>query len=63
VATPRRPHRPGRGPLGAGTTFRQTVRHPLGFTVSADYRITVYDRPRQLAMVVTSGGPVRPTLT
>jgi uncharacterized protein YndB with AHSA1/START domain len=51
------------GALGVGSTFRQRVRHPLGFTVSADYRITAYDFPHHLAMTVSSGGPIRPTLT
>jgi uncharacterized protein YndB with AHSA1/START domain len=51
------------GHLGLGTSFRQSVRHPLGFPVSANYRLTVFDRPRLLALVVTSGGPIRPTET
>jgi hypothetical protein len=53
---------PGR-PIGIGTAFRQKVRHPLGFKVSADYRLTAYERPTTLATVVTSGGPVRPTMS
>jgi uncharacterized membrane protein len=48
---------------GVGSAFRQTLRHPLGFKVSADYRITDYDPPRRLALRVTSGGPFRPTLS
>lgn len=48
--------------MGAGTSFRQSIRHPLGFTVSADYRIAEYQRPDTLALVVTSGGPIRPLL-
>jgi uncharacterized membrane protein len=48
---------------GNGSAFRQTMRHPLGFRVSADYRITESERPRWLALVVTSGGPLRPTLS
>jgi|GEM_PF-6925762 len=55
------PDQPGR-PVGVGTVFRQRVRHPLGFTVSADYRLTVYQRPTALALVVVSGGPIRPTV-
>ena len=51
------------GTLGTGTMFRQRVRHPLGYTVSADYRITSYEPPYRLALTVTSGGPIRPTLT
>jgi uncharacterized protein YndB with AHSA1/START domain len=51
------------GPPGIGRTFHQRARHPLGFTVSADYRIAAYERPRLLVLVVTSGGPVRPTVT
>ena len=46
--------------LGVGTTFAQTVRHPFGFTVSCDYRITVFEPGRELALQTISGGPVRP---
>jgi uncharacterized membrane protein len=46
-----------------GTTFHQTVRHPLGFKVSSNYRITEYHRPDRLSLTVTSGGPIRPTLS
>jgi uncharacterized membrane protein len=53
----------GEGPLGAGTSFRQSVRHPLGFRVPTDYRLTVFERPRTLALVGTAGGPFRPTQT
>ena len=49
------------GPLGAGSIFRQTVRSPLGFKVSADYELTEFDRPRTLALKIRSGGPIRPT--
>jgi uncharacterized protein YndB with AHSA1/START domain len=49
--------------LGVGTLFTQRVRHPLGYTVPADYRITSYEAPRRLTLTVTSGGPIRPTLT
>lgn len=51
------------GTLGVGTTFHQRVRHPLGYTGSAAYRIISYESPHLLAMTVTSGGPIRPTLT
>jgi uncharacterized protein YndB with AHSA1/START domain len=51
------------GSLGVGTTFRQTLRHPLGFRVPADYRLTAYERPKRFALLVTSGGPIRPTET
>jgi uncharacterized protein YndB with AHSA1/START domain len=51
------------GALKAGAMFHQRVRHPFGFTVSADYCITTYDAPYRLALTVTSGGPIRPTLT
>ncbi len=44
--------------LGTGTVFHQSVRQPLGFTVSADYRISAFERPVRLEIVVTSGGPV-----
>jgi hypothetical protein len=50
-------------PIGVGTVFRQKVRHPLGFKVSADYRLTAYERPTTLAVVVISGGPIRPTMS
>jgi hypothetical protein len=46
--------------LGVGTSFRQTVRHPFGFRVSSDYRLTVFDRPGHLVLVSTSGGPIHP---
>ena len=49
------------GPLGTGSTFRQTVRSPLGFKVSANYELTEFDRPRTLALKTRSGGPIRPT--
>jgi uncharacterized protein YndB with AHSA1/START domain len=49
--------------LDLGSAFQQKVRHPLGFTVSADYRITAYGPPHLLATVITSGGPLRPNLT
>jgi uncharacterized protein YndB with AHSA1/START domain len=51
------------GSLGDGTTFGQRVRHPLGFTVSADYRISTYEPTHCLAMTVISGGPIHPTMT
>jgi uncharacterized protein YndB with AHSA1/START domain len=41
--------------LGVGTAFRQSMRHPLGFSVPADYRITAFERPRLLVTKVTSG--------
>jgi uncharacterized protein YndB with AHSA1/START domain len=50
-------------PIGVGSVFRQRARHPLGFTVSADYRVSVYQPPRSLSLEVISGGPVRPTMT
>lgn len=49
--------------IGAGTAFMQSMRHPLGFTVPANYRITVFDRPRIIAKAGTSGSPIRPTET
>ena len=49
--------------LGVGTAFRQSMRHPLGFSVSANYRITAFERPRLLVTKVTSGGPIRPAGT
>jgi hypothetical protein len=49
--------------IGARSTFHQMMRHPLGYKISADYRITEYDRPFALTLVITSGGPIRSTLT
>ena len=49
--------------LGVGTAFRQSMRHPLGFSVPANYRITAFERPRLLVTKVTSGGPIRPAGT
>jgi uncharacterized protein YndB with AHSA1/START domain len=49
--------------LGVGTAFKQSMRHPLGFSVPANYRITAFERPRLLVTKVTSGGPIRPTET
>jgi uncharacterized protein YndB with AHSA1/START domain len=48
-------------PLGVGTRFHQRMRHPLGFTVSADYRIVGYAPARELVLQTDSGGPIRPT--
>jgi uncharacterized protein YndB with AHSA1/START domain len=48
-------------PLGVGTTFHQKMRHPLGFKVSADYRIVSYVPSRELAFQTSSGGLIRPT--
>jgi len=49
--------------LGVGTAFKQSMRHPLGFSVPASYRITAFERPRRLATTGTSDGPIRPTET
>jgi hypothetical protein len=49
--------------LGVGSTFHQMIRHPFGYKISSDYRITEYDRPFELTFDITSGGPLRPTLT
>jgi uncharacterized protein YndB with AHSA1/START domain len=46
--------------LGEGTTYRQVVKGPGGRRVPADYRITRYSPPRELAFQVTAG-PARPT--
>ena len=54
---------PSNDAIGVGHTFSQQVRHPLGFTVPADFRVTEYERPRLLSVIVTAGGPIRPTLT
>ena len=51
------------GPIGVGSVFRQRARHPLGLTVSADYRVSEYIAPNRLSVHVISGGPFRPTLT
>jgi uncharacterized protein YndB with AHSA1/START domain len=49
------------GPVGAGTKFRQRVRHPFGFKVSADYEIVEYEPPDRLVVRTISGGPIRPS--
>lgn len=54
---------PSNDAIGVGHTFTQRVRHPLGFTVPADFRVIEYERPRRLSVIVTAGGPIRPTLT
>ena len=54
---------PSNDAVGVGHTFSQRVRHPLGFTVPADFRVTEYERPRRLSVMVTAGGPIRPTIT
>lgn len=48
------------GPVREGTTYRQSMRHPLGFKVSTDYVLTAFERPRTLSFQATSGGPLRP---
>jgi hypothetical protein len=48
--------------IGVGSTFHQMIRHPFGYRISSDYRITEYDRPFELTFDITSGGPLRPTL-
>jgi uncharacterized protein YndB with AHSA1/START domain len=45
---------------GSGATYRQVVKGPGGRRVPADYRITDYSPPRELAFQVTAG-PARPT--
>lgn len=54
---------PPEGPIGVGSIIRQRARHPLGFTVSADYRVSEFSVPNRLSLQVISGGPVRPTMT
>jgi uncharacterized protein YndB with AHSA1/START domain len=54
---------PSNDVVGVGHTFSQRVHHPLGFTVPADVRVTEYERPRRLSLMVTAGGPIRPTIT
>jgi hypothetical protein len=49
--------------LDVGTAFKQSMHHPLGFAVPANYRITAFERPRIIAKTGTSGGPIRPTET
>ena len=39
--------------LGTGTAFKQSMRHPLGFAVPANYRITVFERPH----IIAKAGP------
>jgi uncharacterized membrane protein len=52
---------PPAGPIGVGAQFHQKMRHPLGFKVSADYRVVDYQPGRQLSVQTSSGGPIRPT--
>jgi uncharacterized protein YndB with AHSA1/START domain len=50
--------------LGAGARFRQSVRHPLGFTFSGDYRLTIFGRPRIFRVLLTAvGGLIKVTRT
>jgi uncharacterized protein YndB with AHSA1/START domain len=49
--------------LAAGTSFRQTMRHPFGFNISSNYKLTVFERPHTLVLVATSRSPIRPTVT
>jgi hypothetical protein len=48
--------------LDTGTEFKQSMRHPFGFVVTADYRLTGFERPTRLSLVGTSGGPIHPTV-
>ena len=59
AASGRPDHSAGRH-RGSGKHVKQNVRHPLGFTVTADCRVTAYERPHRLAIEVVSGGPIRP---
>jgi uncharacterized membrane protein len=43
-----------------GMIYRQRARHPLGFTVATDYRVTALERPRRISFAVIGGGPLRP---
>jgi hypothetical protein len=53
--------KPTSEPLGLGTTFHETIRHPLGFKVSADYEVTLAERPSALTLSSSGGGPIHPT--
>jgi uncharacterized protein YndB with AHSA1/START domain len=44
---------------GAGATYTQGVRGPMGRRVAADYRITAFEPNRRIEFLTTSG-PVRP---
>jgi len=48
---------------GVVTTYEQAMRPPLGFSVSANYRITALERPHNLTATGTSGGPIHPSVT
>src|SRR6185369_11889961 len=45
---------------GRGAVYRQGVKGPGGRRIAADYEITTYEPPRQLAFRAIAG-PVRPT--
>jgi uncharacterized protein YndB with AHSA1/START domain len=47
---------------GAGAVYRQRMKGPGGRAIDGDYRVTTFDRPRQLAFDVIAG-PARPTGT
>jgi uncharacterized protein YndB with AHSA1/START domain len=44
---------------GEGATYRQVLAGPGGRRIDGDYRVTVFDPPRQLGFHVTAG-PARP---
>jgi hypothetical protein len=45
--------------LGVGTRFRQSVRHPLGFSFPSEYRLTIFGRPRIFRVVMSVDGLIR----
>jgi uncharacterized membrane protein len=47
---------------GVGTVYKQGVKGPGGRRISADYRITAFERDRRLSFEAIAG-PVRPTGT
>jgi hypothetical protein len=57
---PGRHRRPTRLRRGARARYEQGVKGPGGRRIAADYEITAWDPPRQLAFAATAG-PVRPS--
>jgi uncharacterized protein YndB with AHSA1/START domain len=48
------------GPDGVGATYKQGLKGPGGRRIDGDYRVTTFDRPRELAFEVTAG-PAKPS--
>jgi len=48
------------GPDGVGATYKQGLKGPGGRRIDGDYRVTTFERPRELAFEVIAG-PARPS--